>query len=210
MRSLLLLCCLLLPACGNLMNLSAKAKAKQRQKELAKLSEAATSEASERLGEKAAGEVIYVDHASGFVLIRARHGLALHPGDELQCGASPKTKVRVTPESRNRNFFAADILAGTPGKGDPVIPVKSGVRPQPKLEPVGSASLAGGNTPGSAIDVDPSKIRPEDLPRSTLDDPPEARPVPLPSLSEDPGNLLTDPPLPEPAPVTPAEPKLPQ
>jgi hypothetical protein len=95
-----------------------------------------------------------------------------------------------------------------PEKGDPVIPVNPGARPQPKLVPVGSTGLAGDSSAGSAIAVDPSKIRPEDLPRSTLDDPGHAPPVRRPSPSEDPGNLLIEPPLPEAAPGS--LPKLPQ
>ncbi len=196
MRPSLLILCLLLTGCGNLYNLSMKARAKQREKELKKLSEASASEASSRLGEKAAGEVILVNADNGFVLLRARNGLTLQTGQDLQCQGSG-AKLRVTPERKNPNLFAADILSGTPQKGDPVLQLKGG-NPQSKLVPVAAASLAGSSAPANTLSVDPSSIRPENLPVSTLDEPGHTMP-PIHSSDprRDPGNLLVEPPLPE-------------
>ena len=197
MRPSLLILCLLLTACGNLQNLATKARAQQREKELAKLHEAAAGEASSRLGEKAAGEVILVNADSGFVLIRARNGLTLETGAELRCEGSGHGKVKVTPERKNRNLFAADIISGVPQKGDSVIPVGSG-KPQPKLIPIAAGPLTGSSAPANTLAVDPGSIRPENLPRSTLGEPGSAAPpITTSDFRRDPGNLLAEPPLPE-------------
>ena len=198
MRPLLLLLCLLLPACGTIHNLGLKARAKQREKELKKLNVASISEASSRLGEKAAGEVILVNADSGFVLIRARNGLTLQTDQELLCQGSGTARLRVTPERKNRNLFAADIVSGTPQKGDSVIPVKGSGKPQPKLVPIAASPLTGSSAPADTLSVDPSSIRPENLPRSTLGEPENSVPPMIrQDPRRDPGNLLVAPPLPE-------------
>jgi hypothetical protein len=161
---------LLLPACGNLKNLHTKAQAERRQKELTKLAEAATSEASGRLGEKAVGEVSYVDDASGYVLIRARAGLALADGTELECRGSDG-KLRVTPERKNA-FVAADIISGVPEKGDAVVVVNSTARSSLRLVPVNAPpSLPGGTEPSGVVTLDSNSLRPDVLPQSTLGEP---------------------------------------
>ena len=197
MRPSLLVLCLLLTACGNLQNLATKSRAKQRERELSKLHEAAASEASSRLGEKAAGEVVFVDGGGGFVLIRARNGLSLQVGQELQCQGSGGGKLKVTPERKNV-FFAADIVSGEPHKGDPVIPIKGSGKPDSRLVPIAAAPLPGSSAPANTLAVDPSSLRPEDLPRSTLDEPGH-RPPPMNNADHrrDPGNLLELPPLPQ-------------
>ena len=209
MRPLLPLFCLLLPACGNLHNLGVRARAKQQEKELSRLAEAATTEVSGRLGEKAVGEVAYVDADGGYVLVRARSGLALPPAQELQCQGS-SARLKVSPERKN-TFVAADIMSGIPQKGESVISVKSSAKPMPKLVPVSSGNLPGSNAPENTLYVDPSSIRPEDLPKSTLDEPGGSigsRMVDQ-APANDAGNLLVEPPLPDStgAPLLPA-PKL--
>jgi hypothetical protein len=193
-----LLFCLLLPACGNLQNLSLKVRAKQRERELKNLTEASVSEASSRLGEKAVGEVILVNADSGFVLLRARNGITLDAGQELLCQSSGAARLKVTPERKSNMFFAADIVSGVPLKGDSVIEVKGSGKPAPKLVPVVARSLPGTTAPDNTLNLDPNSIRPEDLPRSTLDEPGSAPPsfAPVPSPANDPGNLLAEPPLP--------------
>lgn len=205
MRPQLLFLCLLLPACGNLHNLAVKAKAKHREKELQRLAEAATSEVSTRLGEKAVGEVVYVDGSGGYVLVRARSGLALPPGQELQ-GQKSAARLKITPE-RKSVFVAADIVSGSPEKSEPVLAVKSSSKPLPKLVPVTPSSVPGVNSPDNTLYVDPSSIRPEDIRPSTLDEPrsgPGSRMVDQ-APADDAANLLLEPPLPE----TPGEALLP-
>lgn len=198
MRPSLLILCLLLTACGNLQNLATKARAKQREKKLAKLHEAAAGEATSRLGENAAGEVILVNADSGFVLIRARNGLTLETGSELRCEGTGSGRLRVTPERKNRNLFAADIVSGVPHKGDPVIPVKGSGKPGPRLIPIAAAPLTGSSAPANTLAVDPGSIRPENLPRTTLGEPGHtAPPIRTTDFRSDPGNLLVEPPLPE-------------
>ncbi len=197
MRPLLLLICLLLPACGNLHNLAVKARGKQREKELQKLAEAATSEVSSRIGEKAVGEVVYVDDAGGYVLVRARSGLALPPGQEL-LGQKSSARLKITPERKNV-FVAADIVSGTPEKDEPVLAVKSNAKPLPKLVPVAPSTVPGVNSPENMLNLDPASIRPEDIRPSTLDEPgsgPGSRMVDQ-APADDPDNLLLEPPLPE-------------
>jgi hypothetical protein len=194
----LLLCALLLPACGSLYNLGQKARAKSREKELKKLTEASASEASSRLGEKAAGEVVFVDADGGFALIRARQGLTLETGQELEARGKGTARLKVTPERKNV-FVAADIVSGIPQKGDPVTPVKGSGKPAPKLVPVVNRTLTGSSAPEHTLYVDPSTIRPEDLPRTTLDDPvppPEDAVPAAPASAGNSGNLL-EPPLPD-------------
>jgi hypothetical protein len=190
MRPHFLLPCLLLTACGHTSQKSEKAKAEARAKELQKLNVAATSEADSRLGAKAAGEVVYVDGGGGFVLLRARAGLTLAPEQELECRGKD-ARIKVTLE-RKGVFVAADIMSGEPDVGDAVIPVKG--RSQPKLVPV--AAPQGANDPANTIYVDPSSIRPEDLPNSTLNDPAMRPPDLLPEPTGREGMRVPEPPLP--------------
>ena len=201
MRPLCLLLCLLLPACGSLQNLSAKARSKRQAKQLSKLAEASTSEASSRLGEKAVGEVVYVDGDNGYALVRSRNGIPLPVDEELECRGAGNGRLKVTPERKN-TFYAADILSGSPQKGDSVLALKSNLKQGPKLVPVVAAS-PGGNTPADTVNLDAAAIRPDQFPRSTLDEPdapgPSSAPAPrTPNRAKpaDPGNLLLPPPLP--------------
>jgi|GEM_PF-2142744 len=199
MRPLALLLCLLLPACGHLKKRGVKVRKSDRETELKKLTEASVSEASSRLGEKAVGEVIMVNPDSGFVLLRGRNGITLDDGQELLCEGAGAARLKVTPERKSNMFFAADIVSGTPQKGDSVVPVKGRGKPAPKLVPIVAHSLPGTSAPEGTLNLDPNAIRPEDLPRSTLDEPGDAPPSLTPALSpaNDPGNLLVEPPLPE-------------
>jgi hypothetical protein len=198
MRPFALFICLLLSACGNLQNLAMKAKSERQARQLKKLNEAATAEASSRLGEKAVGEVVYVDEEGGYALVRARTGLPLKESDELECQGTGNARLKITPERKNA-FYAADIVSGTPQKGDAVIAVKSKAKAGPKLVPIVAnvAAQPGTSSPANTINVDPSSIRPEDLPRTSLDEPGHAPPAPMrvpSSVRPDPGNLLLPPP----------------
>src|SRR5262245_28503003 len=112
MRPFIFFLCLFLCGCGNLRNLAMKAKSERQAKQLKKLNEAATAEASSRLGDKAVGEVVYVDDEGGYALVRARTGLPLTTSEELECQGSGGARLRVTPERKNA-FYAADIISGT-------------------------------------------------------------------------------------------------
>jgi hypothetical protein len=197
MRPLVLILCLLLPACGNLQNLANKARTKRQQKQLNKLAEAATNEVSNRIGERAVGEVVYVDGDNGYALVRARNGVSLPVSEELECRGNGNGRLKVTPERKN-TFYAADILSGTPQKGDPVIAVKSKTKQGPKLVPVVASAPPGSTAPANTVNLDPASIRPEDLPRTNLDEPGAAPPkpasAPVRTQSGDPGNLLLPPP----------------
>ncbi len=165
---ILLLSLLLLPSCGSVKNLYTKATAERRQKELAKLSVAASSEVDSRLGEKAVGEVAYVDGDSGYVLVRARAGLILPDGTNLECQGGSGAKLKVTPE-RKQSFVAADIISGEPKKGDSVVLGAADGKTRATLVPIAAPpGLPGGTAPQSAVMLDASAIKPELLPQSTL------------------------------------------
>ena len=198
---ILLLTLLLLPACGNLRNLHTKAQAERRQKQLTKLTDAASQEANTRLGEKSVGEVAYVDSDSGYVLVRARAGLALADGTTLECRGGSSAKLKVTPERKNL-FVAADILSGEPKKGDPVVVIAGTDKPKPKLIPISAPpGLPGGTAPQGAVTLDPAAIKPELLPQSTLGPPGDFVPPNLersPDMSPPDGSdILLEPPLPQ-------------
>jgi len=76
-----------------------------------------------------------VNSDSGFVLLRGRNGVTLDAGQELLCEGSGAARLKVTPERKSNMFFAAEIVSGTPEKGDSVIPVKGRGKPAPKLAP---------------------------------------------------------------------------
>jgi hypothetical protein len=190
-----------LPACGSLQNLSAKARSKRQAKQLNKLAEASTSEVSNRLGEKAVGEVVYVDGDNGYALVRARNGIPLPVDEELECRGTGNGRLKVTPERKN-TFYAADILSGSPQKGDSVLALKSNLKQGPKLVPVVAGS-ASGSTPENPITLDAKSLGGIAFPRSTndeLDDSvPGSAPAPrAPNRTKpaDPGDLLLPPPLP--------------
>lgn len=188
---------LLIAGCGNLQNLASKATAKQREKKMQKLAEAAGTEASRRVGANAVGEVVRVDEASGFAIVRTRNGLMLPAGVELLCSGAGSARLKVTAERNNIFCFAADILSGTPQKGDSVTAVNSSTKPSPKLVPVNGPAniLSGGSAPDNTLNLDPSSIRPADLPRSTLDEPGSGAPPP--ADASEPGRRLLEPPLPD-------------
>ena len=203
-RILLLTLVLLMPACGNLRNLHTKAQAERRQKQLNKLTEAASKEATGRLGEKAVGEVAYVDGDSGYVLVRARAGLALADGTTLECRGGSSAKLKITPERKNL-FVAADILSGEPKKGDSVVVVAGDAKPKMKLVPIAAPQgLPGGTAPQGAVTLDASTFKPELLPQSTLGAPGQFVPPNLergsnsPDMSPPDGSdILLEPPLPQ-------------
>ena len=210
MRPLLLLPFLLLTACGHIGHANQKARAAARERELKKLNAAATSEADNRLGEKAVGEVVRVDANGEFVLVRVRAGLVLAAEQELECRGTGGGRIKITPE-RKSVFVAADVLKGTPAVGDTVIPIKGTGRP--KLVPVVAQGTDASGNPANTLYLNPGDLRAEDMPNSTLSDPGARR---LPSLEEPAprddvgGNLLLEPPLPQKEPPLLPVPELPQ
>ena len=211
MRPLTLLACLLLAACGSIRRAGEKERADARSRELKNLNVAATSEADSRLGEKAAGEIVFVDSGGGFVLVRARNGVVLAPEQELECRGKGGGRIKITPERKNV-FFAADIVKGEPAVGDPVIPVKGSGGAAAKLVPIPNQPGLDGVNPANTINVDPNSIRPEDLPQTTLGDPGN-RPMMLnePTHGDDGrGSRSFEPPLPDKDPPLLPLPTLPQ
>jgi hypothetical protein len=166
MRALLLLPILFLSSCGNLQNLAAKARAKRQQKAMEKLTETSSREASTRLGDKALGEIAYVDAPDEFVLIRPLTGINLpaNAGLETRRGGQRTALLRSTPERKN-TFATADILEGTPQTGDGVFP--STAKPKPKPRP--GVKPASGVTPSPPSGAtDPGFTTPSGLPAEKL------------------------------------------
>ena len=167
-------CSLVLSGCGNVINLTRKAKQKRAEKAMLEMTKASGDEASARLGNGGVGHVTKVDSGGGFVLIRLRNGLTIPAGMALESrtglGGKVSGKIQVTPEGKGQ-LIAADIVSGAPLKDDIVIPVKgSGTQVGPQLVPVaGSTSVD--DTKSGVLEIDPASIRPEDLPASTLDAP---------------------------------------
>lgn len=185
------LAALLLAGCGNLQNLAAKARAKRQQKAMEKLTQTSSEEAAARLGEKAVGEVAYVDEAEQFILIRALTGVNLPPqsGLETRRGSQRTALLRTTPEKKN-GFIAADLVEGTPQTGDGVFPSTAKPRPKPPRRP--------GTTPArTATDAPPPAPLPTGArdPSAPADLPSDFTPVASPEDDLHPANL---PPLPDP------------
>jgi hypothetical protein len=169
MRVFLLLPFLLLSSCGNLQNLAAKARAKRQQKAMEKLTETSSKEASTRLGDKALGEIAYVDAPEEFVLIRPLTGINLpaNAGLETRRDGQRSALLRSTPERKN-TFATADILEGNPQTGDGVFPSTAKPKPQPKPKP--GAKLESGVTPppGPSVAPDSDFTTPSGLPAEKL------------------------------------------
>jgi hypothetical protein len=121
-----------LASCGNLINLNEKARQKRRMMELERLASASTTEARSRLGDKAAGEIVYADPTAGFVLIRPLTGLTIPTGTKLESRREARTtgELIITPE-RKGSFAAADVTSGSPQAGDSIIPTGSAPPPEP-------------------------------------------------------------------------------
>ena len=191
MRALLLLLPIIfLSSCGNLQNLAAKARAKRQQKAMEKLTETSSREASTRLGDKALGEIAYVDAPEEFVLIRRLTGINLpaNAGLETRRDGQRTALLRSTLERKN-TFAAADILEGTPQTGDGVFPSTAKPKPQPKLKPKPGAKPESGATPppgpSVAPDTDfttPSGLPAEKLPAAATEQ--ELDPAQLPALPD--------------------------
>lgn len=170
MRSpaILLLVLLLLPGCGNLQNLAKKHRAKKAEVRMKKLVEASTDEATERLGEKALGEIVGV--SGQYVLIRPLVGLVLPQGIRLEGRHHGKrtSLLQPTPE-KNGPFIAADLLEGTPQAGDPVHATKA----KPSLF---EGTTSTGLTPAPTRAE--SSVPPAPVPHGALPDLPEAENLP--------------------------------
>jgi hypothetical protein len=161
-----------LASCGNLINLNEKARQKRRMMELERLASASTTEARSRLGDKAAGEIVYADPTAGFVLIRPLTGLTIPTGTKLESRREARTtgELIITPE-RKGSFAAADVTSGSPQAGDSIIP--TGSAPPPEPTPITTAgnpttppsqTQPSGSTATNPLVLDPSTIAPEDLP----------------------------------------------
>ena len=163
-----------LASCGNLINLNEKARQKRRMKELERLASASTTEARSRLGDKAAGEIVYADPTAGFVLIRPLTGLTIPTGTKLESRREARTtgELIITPE-RKGSFAAADVTSGSPQAGDAIIPTGSAKPPEPT--PIAGSTTnstpsdpkppqPSGSTATNPLVLDPSTIAPEDLP----------------------------------------------
>lgn len=161
-----------LVSCGNLINLNEKGRQKRRMKELERLASTSTTEARSRLGDKAAGEIVYADPTAGFVLIRPLTGLTIPTGTKLESRRDARTtgELIITPE-RKGSFAAADVTSGSPQAGDSIIP--TGSAPSPEPTPITTAGTTAtppsqtqpsGSTATNPLVLDPSTIAPEDLP----------------------------------------------
>ena len=128
---LLLTLGLLGTSCGNLQNLASKARAKRQQKAMEQLAATSSEEAESRLGANALGEVAAVSDAEQFVLIRTLNGLNIpdQAGLETRRDGQRTALLRGTRERKDA-FAAADLLEGTPQRGDGVFP--STAKPKPK------------------------------------------------------------------------------
>lgn len=163
-----LLVLLLLSSCGNVHNLASKHRAKKAEARMKKLVEASTDEATERLGEKAVGEIVNV--SDQYVLIRPLVGLVLPPGIRLEGRHHGKRTalLQLTPE-KNGPFIAADLLEGTPEAGDPVHATK--VKPS-----LFEGTTATGLTPAPTRAESSAPLAP--VPREALPDIPAAEKLP--------------------------------
>jgi len=101
-------------------NLRAKQAAKKQQKALAEIAKANENVQKERLGEEAVGEISYVDEESGFVLVRQLVGKKINPNTPLVASGPGGTSQLLASPAAKSSFVAADIVKGSPRKGDAV------------------------------------------------------------------------------------------
>lgn len=210
--SLLLLPALLLPACGTIRGLRAKAELKKAAEEAKKEKDKPAEEAVQPA--RPVGKVKFVHQEMGFLLIEVLSGGFRPPaGTEVEVmGVSGVTgKLRISPEQK-AGLITADILSGTPETGQTVVTI-AGKPAGPK--PVSPISPAGGTAtqPSGPVEINTSAIPLDALPATNLGapgsapmspaglEPPPDFPVP-PARSAPPIPGTTDVEMPEP-PVAP-------
>jgi len=101
-------------------------------------------------GPQAIGAIEMVNPETGFVLGRLAMNRPLSVGGEVSCiGANGQvTKLKVTPE-RKGLFFTADIVSGTPHKGDVIYLGTASAAAATPPDPAGPPSAA--NPPSISI-----------------------------------------------------------
>ncbi len=168
-----------LVSCGNIQNLALKKQQKRTQRDLDKVKQSASEEATKRLGKNAGGQVAYANPDGGFVLVAPLKGMSLPTGLEMESRSGREGpvsgKVRISLE-RKGGFVAADILSGSPAVDDIVIPIglKKEVVYKPIATPATDAALstgpasAGSTGPINTVNLDGNQSTPESMMRPEL------------------------------------------
>ena len=165
--SLLLLPVLLLPACGTIRGLRAKAQLKKEAEEAKKEKDKPAEETVQPA--RPVGKVKFVHQEMGFLLIEVLSGGVRPPaGTEVEVmGLSGViAKLRISPEQK-AGLITADILSGTPEIGQTVVTI-AGKTAGPK--PVSPLSPAGGTAtqPSGPVEINTSAIPLDALPTTNL------------------------------------------
>ena len=134
-----LLAMLVLPGCNQLMSVPSTilslpgallnapgkllGKEDRKKKALEELAKTEEKQTAKRIGESAVGEVSYVDEDSGFILIKQVSGKKILPSTPLLARTPTGTitaRLTASPASKG-SFLVADIVSGTPERGNPIL-----------------------------------------------------------------------------------------
>jgi hypothetical protein len=146
---------------GSTLNSLKLANAKKKDEALQVAAQDAPKETKTPLNSNAVGEVSYVDAESGFILIRQASGQRIVPSTALLSKSSSGsiTAKLMSSTATKGSFVAADILSGTPERGNPIhldpdAKTKAQDAAKPMLTPV-DPSAEGSTGPRQAPKLEP-------------------------------------------------------
>lgn len=175
---------------GALLNVPGKLLGKndaKKKQALEALAKADAKETADRMGAAAVGEVSYVDEESGFILIKRNNARVIPPSTPLLAKTLTGTitaRLTASPAARG-SFLAADIVSGTPERGNPILvdPAAKPTKDAPPqitpmagspAEPASAAVPAGTHAPARVA----PKLEPILPPLEPLNEPVEAPELP--------------------------------
>ena len=154
---------------GALLNAPGKLLGKNDDKKKAALESLAKAEAkqtADRMGSAAVGEVSYVDEESGFILIKRSSTRVIPPSTPLLAKTltgSITARLTASPAAKG-SFLAADIVSGTPERGNPILidpDAKATKDTTSQIPPMANSPAQTANPTAPAGTNEPARVAPK-------------------------------------------------
>lgn len=130
------------------------------------LAKADAKQTADRMGATAVGEVSYVDEESGFILIKRSSARVIPPSTPLLAKTftgSITARLTASPAAKG-SFLAADIVSGTPERGNPIL-VDPEAKPTkdiiPQIPPMADSPALSAHPTARAGTNAPSRVAPK-------------------------------------------------
>jgi hypothetical protein len=130
------------------------------------LAKAEAKQTADRMGAAAVGEVSYVDEESGFILIKRSSARVIPPSTPLlskTLTGSITARLTASPAAKG-SFLAADIVSGTPERGNPILldpEAKTAVETIPQIPPMADSPAQTANPTAPAAGHAAPRVAPK-------------------------------------------------